>query len=132
MSRPRSSKEGMLKSYKFESKPPFVQEIDIGTGKVPFEIASPKQNTLSIKQSYHYEINVKKPTRGTRSMLYEWTGDVVADGQGVRILGTGRSGTFTIPPGMIKNFPAVLNVRVAAINANGKAYAVDQVYTVTE
>ncbi len=127
-----SKKEGMLKSYKFESKPPFVQEIEIGTAKVPFEISLPKQNALSLKQEHRFEVKVKKPTRATRSMLYEWTGDVVADGQGMRILATGAQGTFKIPPGMIKRFPAVLNVRVSAINANGKAYAVDQVYTVTE
>jgi hypothetical protein len=34
-----------------------------------------------------------------------------------------------IPKGLAKNFPAVLNLHVAALNANGKAYAIDKVYT---
>ena len=40
-------------------------------------------------------------------MMYLWTGEVVADGQGFRVLGTGKEGTLKMPAGIAKNFPAV-------------------------
>jgi hypothetical protein len=61
-------------------------------------------------------------------MMYLWTGDVAADGQGFRVLGTGPEGKFTIPPTIANNYPAVLSIRVTALNANGKAYSADKVY----
>jgi hypothetical protein len=48
------------------------------------------------------------------------------------VLGTGSPGSFVIPPSIATNFPAVLLVHLTALNANGKAYAVDQVYQLTK
>ncbi len=51
----------------------------------------------------------------------------MAGGEGARILGTGAEGTFNMPKAIA--LPgASLNMRVLAINANGKAYEVDRVY----
>lgn len=128
----RDGRKESLRNYKFESRPPFVQEIEVSTAKVPFELVAPRDGDLSTKKDYAFELKIKKDTRATRSMMYLLTGEVVADGQGSRILATGPRGTFRIPPGIIKKFPAVLNVRISAVNANGKAYAADKVYMVTE
>ncbi len=128
----RDGHKERLLSYKFESRPPFVQELETSIAKVPFQIVAPKDNEISSKKEYAFELKIKKDTRATRSMMYLWTAEVVADGQGSRVLATGAKGTFRIPAGIIKNYPAVLNVHVSAINANGKVYAADQVYRVMD
>ena len=61
-------------------------------------------------------------------MMFLWTGEVVADGRGFRVLGTGSPGTFAVPASVAANFPAVLSVHLTALNANGKAYEMDRVY----
>jgi len=61
-------------------------------------------------------------------MMFLWVGEVSADGQGFRVLGTGSPGTFTIPPSVALNFPAVLSIHSMALNANGKAYLADRVF----
>jgi hypothetical protein len=45
----------------------------------------------------------------------------------LRVLGTGSPGSFVIPPSIALNFPAVLSIHLAALNANGKAYSADRV-----
>jgi hypothetical protein len=61
-------------------------------------------------------------------MSYVWSGEVVADGEGSRILALGANGQLSLPRDLASHFPAVLNIRVMAINANGKAYSIDKVY----
>jgi hypothetical protein len=121
-------KEGMLKSYKFESRPVPLQDIETQPRMVPFEIVSPAENEISMSKDTTFSVKIKRDTRGTRSMMYLWTGEVVPEGHGFRVLGTGTSGTFRIPKDIIKNFPGVLSLRVAALNANGKAYVIDKIY----
>jgi hypothetical protein len=65
-------------------------------------------------------------------MQYMWTGEVVADGEGPRVLAYGASGTFAFPPNLIKKRPAILNIRVNAINANGKAYLFEKAYQISK
>ena len=76
----------------------------------------------------NFAAKLKRETRATRSIMYVWTGEVPADGQGYRILGTGAQGTLRIPPDIATRYPAVLSIRVNALNANGKAYSADKVY----
>jgi hypothetical protein len=64
--------------------------------------------------------------------MWLWTGDVSADGQGFRVLGTGQKGTFRIPTGMARSFPAVLALRLYGMNANGKVYAIDRTYRLSK
>jgi hypothetical protein len=121
-------KESMAKSYKFESRPVPVQEIEADLKKVPFEIAAPSSNTIEAGKASQFSVKLTRETRATRSMMFLWSGEAVSDGRGFRVLGTGSSGTFVVPASVAANFPAVLTVHVTALNANGKAYAVDRVY----
>jgi Domain of unknown function (DUF5060)/Protein of unknown function (DUF4038) len=121
-------KESMLKSYRFDSRPVPVQEIEADVKKVPFEIAAPQSNTVQAGKPVQFSVKLTRQTRATRDMMFLWTGEVVSDGRGFRVLGTGASATFVVPPVVAANFPAVLSVHVMALNALGKAYQVDRVY----
>lgn len=121
-------KEGMAKSFRFEARPQFAQEIEYDPAKVPFQIVEPAAEQLSQGGTVKYEAAIKRPTRATREMFWVWSADVAADGQGYRVFGLERGGTVKLPPDLAVKFPGVLNVRLAAVNANGKAYALDRVY----
>ncbi len=121
-------KESMLKSYKFDSRPVPVQDVEINPQKLPYAIVEPGAEQLVVSLPTPYSVKLTRETRATREMMYLWTGDVAADGQGFRVLGTGAKGTFIVPPYIATNYPAVLSIRVAALNANGKAYSTDKVY----
>jgi hypothetical protein len=125
------TKEGMLKSWKFESRPVPVQEVEQAPEKTPFDVATPAEGTVSISRSPYYAIKIKRDTRATRSLWIEWTGEVVIDGEGYRVVGAGKEGTMQIPKSIVKNYPAVLSLRMNVLNANGKAYVVDKVYRLT-
>jgi len=124
-------KEGMLKSYKFDSRPIPVQVVEQNPQKVPYEIAEPAVTEISLSRPPLYSVKAKRESRASRSVLVEWTADVVVDGEGYRVAGTGREGTLHIPEGLAKTFPAVVSLRMALLNANGKAYVVDKVYSLT-
>ena len=122
-------KESMLKSYKFDSREvPLVQELETNPQKVPYNIVEPSANTLDAGKPVKFSAKLTRETRATRSMMYLWTGEVAADGQGLRVLGTGSPGTFVIPASIALNFPAVLSIHLTALNANGKAYSADRVF----
>lgn len=121
-------KESMLKSYKFESSYVPVQEVEMNPQKVPFQIAQPTGDTVSLSAPVNFAVKLTRETRATRSVMYVWTGEVPAEGQGFRVLGTGAQGSFRIPADLATRYPAVLSIRVNALNANGKAYAADKVY----
>jgi hypothetical protein len=131
-------KAGMLKSYKFDSrgddeKPPNqLQEVETSIAKLPFALVSPKpdETTLTAGESVPFQIKLRRETKGTRRMLYLATGEVVLDGSGARIIGTGSSGEWHIPADMLVNDSGVLNVRIEALNAAGKLYALDVVFPV--
>lgn len=121
-------KQGMLKSYKFESRQNIGQEIEQNSAKVPFEIAEPAIEELSLSKPPKFAVKLKRETRATRQMSYVWTGEVVSDGQGYRVIGLGSQGTMSLPKDLGVKFPGVFNLRLSAINANGKAYSLDKVY----
>jgi len=122
-----SKKESMRKEFRFEARTVVLQEVEQASEKVPFEIVEPKTDTLSISNPAPYAAKLKRETRATRSVMYLWTGEVATDGQGYRVLGTGPKGTLKIPSDIARHFPAVLQLRVAAMNANGKVYTVDKI-----
>ncbi len=121
-------KEGMLKSYKFDSRPNLLQEVEGNTPRVPFAVALPTGDTISMAQPPRFEAKMTRQSRATRTMLYVWTGEVAADGQGYRVLGAGPSGTLVLPPSLATRYPAVLNLRLTGMNANGKVYTMDKVF----
>ncbi len=122
------TKESMLKSWKFESRPVPVQEVEQDPRRTPFQITAPEEGAVSISTPPYYDLKVTRDTRGTRLLLVEWVGEVYADNEGYRVLGTGRQGTMHIPESVADRLPAVLDVRVNVLNANGKAYTLDKVY----
>ena len=61
-------------------------------------------------------------------MKFVWTGEVVSDGQGYRVLAIGSEKSLQLPRDLTSKFPSVFNLRLSAINANGKAYSLDKVY----
>jgi Protein of unknown function (DUF4038)/Domain of unknown function (DUF5060) len=125
-------KESMRRSYKFESRPFLMQEVEAGVTKVPFEIVQPSQDELSLAVPPPFEVKLKRETRGTRSMMYLWTGEAPSNQQGFRVLGTGPEGTFRIDKGLTANSPSVLNVRLYGMNANGKVYLLDRIYRLAQ
>lgn len=125
-------KEGMLRSYKFESRPIEMQEIEQNPTKMPFDLIEPVIDPLSVSKPPKHSVKLKRETRGTRQMRYLWTGEVPTEGRGYRVLGTGAQGTLTIPLNIATVFPAVFNMRIYAINAVGKVYSLDKVFRLTK
>jgi hypothetical protein len=122
------TKEGMLKSYKFESHRVPVQELEATPDKVPFDVGTPPEGNISAAAPPLYSLKIRRESRATRSLLVEWTAEVAVDGEGYRVVGAGREGTLHIPTSIAHGMPAVVSVRVGILNANGKAYAIDKVY----
>jgi hypothetical protein len=125
-------KEGMAKSYKFESRPVPVQEIETDAKKIPFVIDAPAGNTIQAGKPAQFAVKLTRQTRATRAMMFLWSGEVVTDGRAMRVLGTGSPGTFVVPASVAASFPAVLSIHLTALNANGKAYAADRVYQLSQ
>jgi len=121
-------KEGMLRSYKFDSRPVPVQEVEQNPAKVPFEISEPAGDEISLSKAAPFALKIKRETRATRSLLVEWTAEVVADGEGYRVAGVGTKGTLQIPRSIANKLPGALSLRMSLLNANGKAYIVDRAY----
>ena len=95
-------------------------------GDEPFAVLLP--DDLMVGKPVPFAAKIKRETRATRSMLYLWTGEVPADGQGYRVLATGAKGSMEVPSGVAKNYPCVMSVRLYGMNANGKVYALDKAY----
>ena len=121
-------KQSMLRSYKFESRPVLMQEIEQNPQRAPFEIVSPAGEAVSLSVPPPYAVKITRQTRATRSMMWLWIGEVPADGLGFRVLGAGPEGTLRFPRYFARNLPGVLALRLYGLNANGKLYALDQVY----
>ncbi len=91
---PREGHERNAKSYYFESQAPPVQEVEINGEKTPFEILEPTGDVIDVSKGVPFAIKLTRPNRATRVMQYVWSGEVVADGQGPRVLAIGDDGTF--------------------------------------
>ena len=123
-----SHKEGMLKSYKFEARNIDMQVVEQNIQKVPFEMTLPAASGISESKPPAFAAKFKKESRATRTMMYLWTGDATVDGEGYRVLGTGEKGTLNFPPHIAINYPAVMDLRLYGMNANGKVYSVDKTF----
>ncbi|MBV9267257.1 MAG: DUF5060 domain-containing protein [Acidobacteriaceae bacterium] len=125
-------KENMLKFVRFAIADPPIQEPELTPSKIPFELVDPPGDDLNPAIPVPYSVKVTRAVRATRQMQYIWWGEVVAGGEGARMLAVGPSGTMHIPPALQGHAGANLNVRLLAINAIGKAYEVDRVYRMTQ
>jgi hypothetical protein len=124
-------KEGMLKSYRFVSRdaPIQLQEPEITPKAIVFDATEPPGPELSISKPARYAAKLKRETRATRTMCYLWTGEVLGDGQGFRVLGTGQEGEFQVSKALPAPKPdSSLTLHVTGMNANGKVYILDRVY----
>ncbi len=119
-------KAGMLKSYKFESREVLMQEVE--TAKVPFEIAQPAGDTISLKNPGTFSAKLTRETKAAKAMRFVWTAEVTAEGHRYSIVGTGREGQLQIPATIAKRFPASLHLRVEGLNGVGKLYVIDRNY----
>jgi hypothetical protein len=120
-------KENMAKYYYFESQDPPVQIVETDPAKAPFAVVQPGGESISLSDPIAYSVKLTRANRASRVMQYVWWGETVQGGEGPRLLGLGASGNSTALNKMAADAPN-LNVRVEAINANGKAYEIDRVY----
>ncbi len=125
---PRNGQKESMRSYRFESADPPIQEVENDSTKLPFSLSAPAGNELSTRVSVPFQLKLTKNNRSTRSMQYLWWGEVTAGGEGPRLLAIGPSGQFTIAQILLKDKAETLNLKVQAINANGKAFEIDRVY----
>ena len=125
-------KQSMLRSYKFETHPVLLQEVEQNAQRVPYEIVEPAAGALSVEKPVRFAAKVTRDTRATRTMMWLWTGEVSTDGQGYRVLGTGQQGEMRVPAGLASQYPAVMNLRLAGMNANGKIYFLDRIYRLAQ
>jgi hypothetical protein len=121
-------KAGMLRSYKFESRPLLIQEVEVNPTKVPFEIAEPDGKEMRAAAPPMYAAKLTRPSRGNRSMWYLWTANVPGAPEGYRVIGTGAEGTVALPADLRRRAPANLHVKLYGMNANGKVYSLDRFY----
>jgi hypothetical protein len=121
----------MARSVRLESEDPPIQEAELDSAKIPFGIVDPAGDELNSAIPQLFSVKLKRANRATRSMEYVWWGEIVAGGEGARVLAVGPSGTFSVPKNLIKQQGSNLNIRLLAINANGKAYEADRVYRLT-
>jgi hypothetical protein len=125
-------KQSMLRSYKFESRRIFKQEIELNPKRIPFDIVQPVDGVVALSKPTPYEAKVSRETRATRQMMWLWTGEVSREGQGYRVLGTGPKGEFRVSPRVARNLPAVLHLRLYGMNAVGKVYSLDRTFQLTK
>lgn len=123
-------KQSRLKSYAFDSReqPIQMQQIELNPEKTPYEVTAPGETEISISKPPHFSLHVIRNSRATRNLLVEWAGEVTADGQGYRVIGTGTEGTFQIPSSMLHGVSPSMLVHVFIMNAFGKVYEADKVY----
>jgi len=123
-----SRKQSLLRSYKFETHSILLQEIEQNPQRIPFEIEAPAGEVLPVDQPVRFAARLTRASRATRAMQWLWTGEVSAEGRGYRVLAVGQSGEMRIPADIAGRLPAVLNLRLLGMNANGKVYALDRVF----
>ncbi len=65
-------KEAMLKSYRFESVDPPIQEPELDPAKTPYQIVDPPGDVLNPRIPILYGIKLTRTNRATRNMQYVW------------------------------------------------------------
>lgn len=123
-------KQSRLKSYDFDSRdqPIQLQQIELNPEKTPYEVSAPSESEISVSKPPHFSLHVTRSSRATRNLLVEWAGEVTANGDGYRVIGSGSEGTFQIPESMTRGPSPSMLVHVFIMNAFGKVYETDKVY----
>ena len=128
----REGRKESLRSYKFESRAIIMQEIEQLPTKIPYEIAQPATDPVSVAKPPQYAVKLTRETRATRAMMWLWTGEVTSGQQGYRVIGTGPQGTFSVPSNLTESYPANLAVRLYGLNAHGKVYSLIRIFQLTQ
>lgn len=123
--------ESLLKTYKFESRAPSMQDIEIKAEAVPFDVVKPIGD-VSARVPPFYELKINRSGRATSRLLVLWTFENVASGEGHRVVGTGTQGTMMWPEAITARTPGVLSLRVMILNLYGKAYMLDRAAGLTQ
>jgi len=126
-----STVESMNRSYKFESRDVPVQEIVIDPAKVVFQIEGPA-GLLRAGRPIRFSARVTKTSRATRTMLWMWTAEVTGDHEGYRVLGTAPQGDYVLPSELALNYPAIVLLRLYAMNGYGTVYMVAKGYDLNQ
>gem|GEM_PF-274802 len=127
--RKEGKKQGMMRSYKLESRTPVMQELQVNRNEVPFTIQLPSDSELPVGVPLEFNATLTRPGPATRNMIWMWTGEASSSGFGYRVLGTKQFGEFIVPANIAREYPTALLVRVFGLDGNGKLYAADKVYT---
>lgn len=124
-------KQSMLRSWKFESRRVLMQDVEQNPQRVPYEVVEPAGDVLKAGEPLRFAAKITRETRATSNMLFLWTVEATTASQGYRVLGSGIETTARVPAGVAAELPAVLNLRLYGLNANGKLYALDRVMRLT-
>jgi len=116
-----------LNKYKFESRRIIMQKPETNPNSVPYEIEAPGGDIV-MRAPALYSLKILRPTRATRELLVVWTAELTTGADGGRVVGTGREGTLQLPASFGERLPAVMSLRAAFLNANGKAYVIDRAF----
>ena len=129
-----STKAAMLKNFKFASRDAELklQDIEVDPAKVPFDIAGPAADQLSLSKPAQFSVKLKRQSKALGHMNWLWTGEVTVAGHGYRVIATGADGTFHIPANIAAQYPAALHVRLYGMNGLGKVYTLDRNYALTK
>ena len=126
-----STKAGMLKSVKFDSREEDLklQDVEGNPDKIPFDIAGPDTDTLSLSKPAQFSVKMKRQSKALQHMTWLWTGEVTVSGRGYRVIATSAEGTFRIPANIAESYPAALHVKLYGMNGLGKVYTLDRNFT---
>jgi hypothetical protein len=118
--------EGLLKTYKFESRPLRMQTPETAT--LPFEIDAPPASDIPMHLPGFYGLKVTRPSRATQNLLVVWTAEMTTGNEAGRVVGTGMQGPLKLPASFGEKLPAVVTLRASILNANGKVYVIDRAF----
>lgn len=120
--RREGKKQGYNKSFFLESKAPRIREVEHSPSELPFEIQLPSGNEVQAGREHEFNATLRKSTIAAKRMLWLWTGEVAGAGRGARVLGTVQSGSFAVPSGLARSYPATLSVRLVGLDGAGRLF----------
>ena len=126
-------KEGMLRSYKFESRQIVLQEIEQSPRQGAVRNRAARADALPAGQAR--PVRREDQARDARHPLH----DVAVDRRGhrrraglPRARHRRRRASCAFRAGLSKQYPAALLLRLYGMNANGKVYSLDRPYQLTQ
>ena len=69
----------------------------MSASKVPFQVAQPTADTISLKSPAAYAIKLTRETHATRSVMYLWTGEIASELQGYHVMAPAKKASSRFP-----------------------------------